>query len=70
MSRSILAGDTVESNSFINVIDGTLSLNFGNIDIPAGWHNSIEYFPLIIQGVPKVAFRPFCFITKPPFNFF
>ena len=33
---SIIAGDTVESNAFINVIDGVLSLDFGTIDVPAG----------------------------------
>ena len=36
VSKSITAGDTVESNNFINIIDGVLSINFGNVDVPAG----------------------------------
>lgn len=36
LSASIQTGDTVESNNFINVINGALSLNFGTVDVPAG----------------------------------
>ena len=39
---SIASGDTVESNAFINIIDGVLSLNFGIVDVPAGFDHNIR----------------------------